>query len=102
MQSQPGRIQIYTRDSQVDWNQRPAEVAVRRLDPPAGWQPRSEDAIAAAIIEHMPAWVAFWSCFKDDFLGYPEPGWSAPMAAMATGGIWPGAASTLPTMRHCW
>jgi len=73
LQSQPGRIQIYTRDSQVDWNQRPAEVAVRRLDPPAGWQPRSEDAIAAAIIEHMPAWVAFWSGFKDDFLGNPEP-----------------------------
>ena len=73
LQTEPGRIQIYTRDSQADWNQRPAEVTVRRLDPPAGWQPRSEDEIAAAIIADMPVWVRFWSHFKDDFLGHPAP-----------------------------
>lgn len=71
--SQPGRIQIYTRDSQRDWRQTPATVAVRRLDPPTDWQPRSEDAIAAAVIADMPAWVRFWRGFKDDFLGFPEP-----------------------------
>lgn len=73
LQSEPGRIQIYTRDSQVDWNQQPAEVAVRRLDRPADWQPRTEDEIAAAIVDDMPAWVRFWRGFKDDFLGFPEP-----------------------------
>lgn len=73
LQSQPGRIQIYTRDSQADWNQRPAEVTARRLDPPPGWQPRNEDEIAAAVIADMPAWVRFWRGFKDDFLGFPEP-----------------------------
>ena len=73
LRSEPGRIQIYTRDSQADWNQQPATVTVRRLDPPADWQPRSEDAIAAAIVADMPAWVAFWSHFKDDFLGNPVP-----------------------------
>jgi hypothetical protein len=72
-QSQPGRIQIYTRDSQRDWRQIPATVLVRRLDPPAGWQPRSEDEIAAAVIACLPAWVRFWSGFKDDFLDYPAP-----------------------------
>ena len=71
--SEPGRIQIYTRDSQVAWTQRPAEVSVRRLDRPADWTPRSEDDIAATICADMPAWVAFWSHFKDDFLGFPEP-----------------------------
>jgi hypothetical protein len=71
--SEPGRIQIYTRDSQADWNQMPAEVSVRRLDPPANWQPRTEDQIAAIIIADMPAWVTFWSGFKNDFLGRPEP-----------------------------
>jgi hypothetical protein len=73
LQSEPGRIQIYTRDSQADWDQLPAEVSVRRLDPPAGWQARSEDEIAAAVIADMPAWVRFWRGFKDDFLSYPEP-----------------------------
>lgn len=73
LQSRPGRIQIYTRDSQCDWNQLPAEVSVERLDPPADWQARSEDEIAATIIADMPAWVRFWRGFKDDFLGFPEP-----------------------------
>ncbi len=73
LQSQPGRIQVYTRDSQADWTQQPADVRVRRLDPPAGWKPRGEDEIAAAVVADMPAWVRFWRGFKDDFLGYPEP-----------------------------
>ena len=73
LRSEPGRIQIYTRDSQADWTQRPAEVAVRRLDRPADWRARSEDEIAATIVTDMPHWVHFWSHFKDDFLGHPEP-----------------------------
>lgn len=73
LQGEPGRIQIYTRDSQADWNQRPAEISVRRIDRPSNWMPRSEDDIAATIIADMPAWVRFWRGFKDDFLGYPEP-----------------------------
>lgn len=73
LQSEAGRIQIYTRDSQVDWDQLPAEVSVRRLDPPADWSARSEDDIAAQVIADMPAWVDFWRGFKDDFLGFPEP-----------------------------
>ncbi len=73
LQSQSGRIQIYTRDSQADWNQLPAQVSVRRLDPPADWKPRTEEEIAAAIIADMPAWVRFWRGFKDDFLGFPDP-----------------------------
>jgi hypothetical protein len=73
LQTEPGRIQIYTRDSQADWNQCPAAVTVRRLDPPADWAPRSEDEIAATLIADMPAWVTFWSGFKNDFLGLPAP-----------------------------
>jgi hypothetical protein len=74
LRSEPGsRMQVYTRDSQRDWRQVPAQVTVRRLDAPAGHSPRSEDDIAAAIVADMPAWVKFWSGFKDDFLGHPEP-----------------------------
>ena len=73
LKSEPGRIQIYTRDSQADWEQLPAEVSVRRLDRPSGWKPRTEDEIAATIVADMPAWVRFWRGFKDDFLGFPEP-----------------------------
>ncbi|MEY2944297.1 MAG: hypothetical protein RLY97_2311, partial [Pseudomonadota bacterium] len=73
LQTEPGRIQIYTRDSQADWQQKPAQVTVCRFDPPTDWQPRREDDIAATIIADMPAWVQFWRGFKDDFLGFPPP-----------------------------
>src|SRR3546814_919607 len=46
LRTEPGRIQIYTRDSQSDWAQVPAEVTVRRLDPPVDWRSRTEDEIA--------------------------------------------------------
>lgn len=78
--TEPGtRLQVYTRDSQRDWDQLPAQVEVRRLDPPAGHAPRSEDGIAAAVVDDMPAWVRFWSGFKNDFLGLPPVNsWSGP------------------------
>lgn len=72
LRTEPGaRIQVYTRDSQRDWRQRPAQVTVRRVDPPAAWRARTEDEIAAAVVADLPAWVAFWSGFKNDFLGLP-------------------------------
>jgi hypothetical protein len=67
------RIQVYTRDSQCGWEQVPAEVRVSRLDQLHASMPRSEEDIARIIIADMPAWVTFWSRFKDDFLGYPQP-----------------------------
>ncbi|WP_404477302.1 hypothetical protein [Novosphingobium sp. BL-52-GroH] len=70
LRSEPGtRMQVYTRDSQRDWRQVPAEVGVRRVDPPAGHRRRSEDEIAATVVTDLPAWVAFWSAFKNEFLG---------------------------------
>nr|WP_246331726.1 hypothetical protein [Sphingomonas chungangi] len=72
LKTEPGaRIQVYTRDSQRDWDQVPAEVSVRRLDPPTDHTPRTEDEIAATVVADMPAWVTFWSHFKDDLLGPP-------------------------------
>lgn len=74
LRTRPGwQLGVYCRDSQVDWRQKPAEISVRRIDPPADWRPRDEDAIAAAVCEHLPAWITFWSGFKDMFLGVPEP-----------------------------
>lgn len=74
LRTEPGaRIQVYTRDSQRDWRQVPAEVRVRRLDSPAKLRPRDEEEIARTMIADLPAWVAFWSSFKNDFLGHPEP-----------------------------
>lgn len=67
------RIQIYTRDSQRDWRQVPADVRVRRLNPPIGWRSRTEGEIAATVVADLPAWVAFWSGFKNDFLGPHQP-----------------------------
>jgi hypothetical protein len=74
LRTEPGaRIQVYTRDSQRDWRQVPAQVSVRRLDPPPSPRPRDEEDIARSVIADLPAGVAFWSGFKNDFLGHPEP-----------------------------
>jgi hypothetical protein len=72
VRTKPGRLQLYTRDSHADWAQRPAAITVRRLDAPATSE-RSENEIAAAIVAAMTPFVAFWSGFKNTFLGPPEP-----------------------------
>src|SRR3546814_6786947 len=53
LRTEPGRIKIYTRDSQSDWAQVPAEVSVRRLDPPVDWRSRPEDEIAEIGRAHV-------------------------------------------------
>jgi len=72
LQTRPGRLQLYARDSHADWEERPATITVRRLDPPAAAK-RPESDIAAAVAAAMTPFVTFWSRFKNTFLGHPEP-----------------------------
>jgi hypothetical protein len=72
IRTQPGRLQLYIRDSHADWRQKPAKIAVRRITTATAPE-RSEDELAAAIIAGMTPFVRFWSGFKNTFLGPPEP-----------------------------
>lgn len=72
LQTVPGRLQLYARDSMADWTMIPAAIGIRRLDPPPVPE-RSEQDIAAAVAAALVPWVEFWCGFKDSFLGYPDP-----------------------------
>jgi hypothetical protein len=73
LQSEPGFLWLFSRDSMADWRQIPTALAVRRIGGPPAPVERSEPEIIDDIVASMPVWVGFWRGFKDDFLGYPEP-----------------------------
>jgi hypothetical protein len=73
LQSEPGNLWIFARDSMSDWTQEVTELSVERIGGPPAAPERSEEDIVADIVASMPGWVGFWRGFKDDFLGYPEP-----------------------------
>jgi hypothetical protein len=73
LQSAPGRLFMFARDSMADWRQSITRLSIERTEGPDSPLARGEDAIVADIAESMPVWVGFWRGFKDDFLGYPDP-----------------------------
>lgn len=73
LQSEPGSLWIFARDSMSDWAQTPTRLDVERIGGPALPAPRTEDDIISDIVTCMPIWVSFWRGFKDGFLGYPPP-----------------------------
>jgi hypothetical protein len=73
LQSEPGDLWVFSRDSMADWRQVPTALRVERIAGPPAPAERSEADIVADIVKSMPGWIGFWCSFKDDFLGYPEP-----------------------------
>jgi Protein of unknown function (DUF1214) len=73
LQTEPGRVALYTRDSFSDWTQIPSTLEVRRVDGAKPEPARSEAEIADRIAKHLPDFVAFWLDFATTFLGFPEP-----------------------------
>jgi hypothetical protein len=73
LQSEPGRLWIFARDSMSDWRQSPVALSVDRVAGPPAPPPRSRQEIIEDIVTHLPGWVGFWRGFKDGFLGYPAP-----------------------------
>ena len=79
LQTEPGRLWLFARDSLADWRQRPAELKLQRVaGPPMGAAP-TDSTLRARMVESLPHFVDFWRGFKNTFLGFPTPNkWSAP------------------------
>jgi hypothetical protein len=73
LQSEKGRLSMFSRDSMGDWKQTPTPLAVRRVSGPAPPPPRSETELLQEVVDCLPAFVESWRGFKDTFLDYPEP-----------------------------
>ena len=73
LQTEPGDLWMFMRDSMADWRQVPAALTVTRTSGPTLPADRTEAALIDDIIANVPGWVHFWRTFKDDFLGFPEP-----------------------------
>ena len=73
LQSAPGALWMFARDSMADWRQTITTLRVERTGGPTPPPPRTEAAIIDDVVAAMPVWVAFWRGFKDGFLGFPDP-----------------------------
>jgi len=73
LQSEPGKLWIFVRDSMSDWLQSPASLTVERVAGPPIPPARTNKTIIDDIVANLDGWVSFWRSFKDGFLGYPEP-----------------------------
>jgi hypothetical protein len=69
---EPGEITIGFRDVFSDWSQRPAELAIRRLDRAA---PGGLDAakVRTQLLTKLPAYVALWAHYPEKWLGGLQP-----------------------------
>lgn len=68
-----GRQSLYARDSFGDWNQSATPLTIRRTGGAEPPPERGEADITARVAECLPAFVRFWSGFKNGFYGNPEP-----------------------------
>ena len=64
---------LWIRDSRADWSQIVTELNVRRISGPDPKPERTEAELAQRIADFLPAYLRFWSSFKNGFLGYPDP-----------------------------
>lgn len=71
IQTVPGNLSLFARDSFSDWTQTGTALSIRRISGPPAAAPRSESELAACVAKNLPAFVRFWAGFKDGFLGTP-------------------------------
>jgi Protein of unknown function (DUF1214) len=73
LQTEPGRLWLFARDSLADWRQRPAELKLQRVAGPPMGAPPTDSTLRARMVESLPHFVDFWRGFKNTFLGFPTP-----------------------------
>ncbi|MDB6063378.1 MAG: hypothetical protein JWM78_3481 [Verrucomicrobiaceae bacterium] len=73
IQTLPGNLTLYARDSLADWSQSPTALSIRRTAGAIAPPPRTESELIARVAQFLPTFIRFWAGFKDTFLGYPTP-----------------------------
>jgi hypothetical protein len=73
LQTEPGRLWLFARDSFADWRQTPTTLKLQRVAGPAPAAPATDSALRARMVESLPYFVDFWRGFKNTFLGFPAP-----------------------------
>ena len=73
LQTEPGRLWLFARDSFADWRQTPTTLNLQRVAGPAPAAPATDSALRARMVESLPYFVDFWRGFKNTFLGFPAP-----------------------------
>ncbi|GLU37319.1 hypothetical protein [Pseudomonas sp. NBRC 100443] len=73
IQTRPGRLTLYARDSFSDWRQQATMLSIERLDGPAFPVGLDEGQLVRRVADFLPAFVSFWSGFKNGFLDQPRP-----------------------------
>lgn len=73
LQTEPGRLWLFARDSLADWRHTPAALQLRRVAGPEPAAPATDTTLRARMVESLPHFVDFWRGFKNTFLGFPAP-----------------------------
>lgn len=71
-----GTTTVLIREMLSDWNQRPADVRIRRIDRPAtpgASAVRPLAALKAGVLQKLPAYIRFWGKYKDIYMGGLAP-----------------------------
>ena len=68
----PGQVAIGFRDVLSDWNQRPSQLTIRRLDNGAG-KPLDRRDIKRRVLEHLEPYIHLWSDFPNTWFGGLKP-----------------------------
>jgi hypothetical protein len=82
--TEPGPVTIGLRDMLSDWNQRPAQVTIHRLDGDKP-QPFDPEELRRRARADLPDYIHFWAKFPDRWMGGLKPNTYAPPAARAGG-----------------
>jgi hypothetical protein len=62
---------LLLRDTLSDWSQVPLEYRIEKVAGTSG-PPLTEELIAERTMDDLPEWVAFWTKFKENWMGTPR------------------------------
>lgn len=69
---EPGKIGVGFRDVLSDWNQKPSDLIIRRLDTQER-KPLDRAALKERVVERLGPYIRFWSSFPMTWFGGLEP-----------------------------
>jgi hypothetical protein len=73
LQSAPGRLYLFARDSLSDWRQTATALQLECVAGAAGMAPAAQSVLRSRLVDALPSFVDYWRSFKNTFLGFPAP-----------------------------